>query len=1119
MEKDSSRLKRRYAVFIASIVITLVVSQVIIQYDLRQQNQDAELINLAGRQRMLSQRISKLTIFLYYNQNIETISSSYSLDTLKNLTSHWVAVHDQLIVLNNNGPQSKVIDSLLTQNTPRVKQVESAVKMILADQQSETVRKAIQQLAEVELPYLLTMERTVDQYQKEAETKLNNLKKVEYILAAIGILILILEFAFIFYPTIKRVAAQNKLLSTLNNQLQIREKDLQESLVHVQSLKDNLTQSERQYRELVMNASDMIYELNEAGKFSFVNPGVESVTGFSRAELLAMTYAEVIHPDDRGNAIDFYRNQASTFNTNSYQELRIKTKWGSDVWIGQNVKIQFAGKTAYRVNVVARDITKIKEAELRLYRERLLLRTIIDNIPENIYVKNLQSQKILANKAEYQYMGALTEEEILGKSDLELYPSESAKLSIAEDKDVFAGASIINIETLNTRKDGSKCWFLISKVPLRDENQNIIGLVGISVDITESKLAREEVDRKEKLYRLVSENSRDVVSLHKLDGTFEYVSPACMDLHGYSPEEMIGRVGTDFMHPDDAQKTQEQVPELLSKMLNHKTLEPLQFRIATRNRGLVWVENVIKPVFVNGELTGFQSTVRDISARKLFEATLQEAKERAEAATKAKSQFLSMMSHEIRTPINGILGLTNLMLGENPREDQLQRLNLLKFSGENLLTIINDVLDFSKAEAGKIALESVPFNLYEVASNVTKVLSLKAEEKNVSLTLRLDQDLPRYFAGDSVRIGQVLNNLVNNAIKFTEAGSVVIEIKSLRKENHTHILKFMVSDTGIGIPADKLGSIFESFTQANTDTTRKYGGTGLGLAITKNLVELMGGEIKVESKVGAGSTFSFVISMQEAFLDTPSVSNQVSGTKLSLRILVVDDNPVNREVAAGFLKRWGHSVTLANNGLEAVEQVKAKKIDLVLMDLQMPEMDGFQATTVIRQMPDKYFKEIPILALTASTSADVQKKVTDNLMNGYLSKPFKPEDFRTTIEQFAPSENPNTKTSGSLKSLDLYTEGNNELKKQLIVLFKDNLLEVKLKFFESIEKNAPELFLNSLHKCITTLRMIDSVELTELLDELKAYVKREQKIPAEHTGRLTSEIDNVLSVLDEELLS
>jgi PAS domain S-box-containing protein len=454
------------------------------------------------------------------------------LDTLKKLTDHWVSTHQELIQQNTSGPQSPVIDSLLTINTPRVKQVQLAVEKILVDPNSETMRKSIQQIAEVELPFLLTMERTVDQYQKEAEAKLNNLKWVEYLLAAIGLFILILEFVFIFYPTIKRVATQNKLLTDLNNKLQVREKDLQESLTHVQALKDNLTQSERQYRELVMNASDMIYELNEAGKFSFVNPGVETVTGFSREELLSKTYAEIIHPDDRGTVIEFYRNQTSTFNTNSYQELRIKTKSGKEIWIGQNVKIQFAGKTAYRVNVVARDITKIKEAELKLYRERLLLRTIIDNIPENIYVKNLKSQKILANKAEYEYLGAKTEAEILGKSDTELYPSESATLSIAEDKRVFAGESIVNVETLNMRKDGSECWFLISKVPLRDENQNIIGLVGISIDVTESKLAREEVARKEKLYRLVSENSRDVVSLHKLDGAFEYISPACLELHG-----------------------------------------------------------------------------------------------------------------------------------------------------------------------------------------------------------------------------------------------------------------------------------------------------------------------------------------------------------------------------------------------------------------------------------------------------------------------------------------------------------------------------------------------------------------------------------------------------------
>ncbi|TXI69563.1 MAG: PAS domain S-box protein [Cyclobacteriaceae bacterium] len=1116
MEDNSARLKRRYIVFIASIVLTLVVSQVIIQYDLRQQNQDAELINLAGRQRMLSQRISKLTLFYFYNQNIEEVSGSYALDTLELLTKHWVETHHQLIEQNNLGAQSPVIDSLLTLNTTRLNQIAEAVEKILTHPQPETIRKSIQQIAEVELPFLHTMEHTVNQYQQEAEAKLNNLKRVEYILAAIALLILILEFVFIFYPTINRVSSQNRLLTNLNEQLKVREKDLQESLVHVESLKDHLTKSERQYRELVMNATDMIYELNEVGRFSFVNPGVESVTGFTKEELLNKTYAEIIHPDDRDIILEFYRNQARTFNANSYQELRIKTKAGNEVWIGQNVKIQFAGKTAYRVNVVARNITKIKEAEFKLYRERLLLRTIIDNIPVNIYVKNLKSEKILANKAEYEYLGAKTEAEILGKSDFDLYPSETATLSIAEDKRVFAGERIVNVETQNKRNDGAECWFLISKVPLHDERQNIIGLVGISIDITESKLASEEIARKEKLYRLVSENSQDVISLHKVDGTFEYISPACIELHGYTPEEIVGRLGTDFMHPDDAAQTLSKTDEFLRMMHNHEPLEPMQFRIATKNRGLVWVENVIKPIYTHGKLTGFQSTVRDISVRKLYEAALQEAKEKAEAATKVKSQFLSMMSHEIRTPINGILGLTNLLMDENPREDQLPRLNLLKFSGENLLTIINDVLDFSKAEAGKVVLETAPFNLHEVASNVINVLALKAEEKGIALMLELDPNLPRYLAGDSVRLTQVLTNLINNAIKFTEQGSVNLEIKSTKSEKHNHAIRFVITDTGIGIPEDKLNSIFESFTQASSDTTRKYGGTGLGLAITKNLVELMGGKVQVKSKVGEGSTFWFEVAMSEAFTEAPTPATTIASSKQSLRILVVDDNPVNQEVASGFLKRWGHLVTLADDGVVAVEKVKTKKFDLILMDLQMPGMDGYQAATTIRQMPAAYFKSIPIIALTASSSTEVQKRVNDCGMNGFLSKPFKPDDFRSTVEQYKKLEN--QPESRHLKSIDQYTEGNLDLKKQLIVLFKGNLLEVKEKFFEALGSNTPDLFLSSLHKANTTIKMIDSADLTKTLEEIRARVKSERKIPIDQSEKLTSAIDRVLNMLEEELL-
>ncbi|MBX2900613.1 MAG: PAS domain S-box protein [Cyclobacteriaceae bacterium] len=1117
MEKDMARLRRRYIVFIVSIVLILVVTQVIVQYDLRQQNEDARLLNLAGRQRMLSQRISKLTLFLYYNENVDSVSDFYALDTLKALTHHWSTVHNQLIQQNENGAKSRVIDSLLRVNTPRVDQIKATVAKILEAPQPKVFQEAIEKIGEVELPFLRTMEATVNRYQKESETKLSNIKRVELVLSVIGLVILILEFISVFYPTLKRVSSQNFLLSQLNDQLRTREKDLQQSFEHVKSLKDHLTQSERQYRELVMNASDMIYELDADGKFSFVNPPVETVTGFTKEELYQMKYLELVHPDDRQQVREFYQQQQDSFQTNSYLELRITTKSGSSVWVGQNVKLQFAGKSAYRVNVVARDITQVKEAEARLQRERLLLRTIIDNIPENIYVKNLQSQKILANKAEYEYLGASTEAEILGKSDWELYPDESATTSTNEDARVFAGENIINSETLNTRKDGSSCWFLISKVPLRDENNIIIGLVGISIDITAAKLANQALAEKEKLYRLISENSRDVVSLHNLDGTFEYISPACRELHGYEPEEMIGRMGTDFMHVDDARHTLEQAPAMLQKMLAGESIEPLQFRIATKQHGLVWAENVIKPVYTNGKLSGFQSTVRNISARKVYEAALQEAKEKAEAATKAKSQFLSMMSHEIRTPINGILGLTNLLLEEEPRPDQLQRLNLLKFSGQNLLTIINDVLDFSKAEAGKIVLESVPFNLYDTIQNVVRVLAIKAEEKGLALNLILPANLPRYVLGDSVRLGQILNNLINNAIKFTEAGYVEVKLESVKQAGGAQAIGFSITDTGIGIPADKQESVFESFTQASTDTTRKYGGTGLGLAITKNLVTLMGGQIKITSKPGAGTRFYFEISLPEAFEESHAVASKIE-TQAPLRILVVDDNAVNREVAGGFLKRWGHVVSQAESGKEALAIIKTKNIDLVLMDLQMPELDGFETTRTFRQWTDEYFKKVPVIALTASTSAEVQHRVKENLMNGYLSKPFKPEDLQTVLARHGAVQD-KVQSENKFSSLDQYTEGNEELKKQLLVLFKDNLLEVKQKFFEALENQNPEVFLNALHKAITTLTLINSESLTGTLHDIRAYVKSHQQMPAGREEILVREIDQTLNLLDEALLS
>lgn len=377
---------------------------------------------------------------------------------------------------------------------------------------------------------------------------------------------------------------------------------------------------------------------------------------------------------------------------------------------------------------------------------------------------------------------------------------------------------------------------------------------------------------------------------------------------------------------------------------------------------------------------------------------LKKAKQQAEASSKAKSEFLSTMSHEIRTPMNAVIGMTHILLDEDPNEVQKGHLNLLKFSAENLLVLINDILDFSKIEAGKIDFERIEFDPVELLHKIISGLKPKAEEKQLALNLKLDPAINWHLIGDPTRLSQVLTNLIANALKFTEEGQVSVEARLQELKGGTGIIHFAISDTGIGIAKAKQDKIFESFSQASSDTTRKFGGTGLGLAIVKRLLELQGSKIQMESKLGQGSTFSFeqqfCVLLDKPLKATPLQSHKESPQDLKgCHILLVEDNESNVLVARKFLERWQATLEVASNGEKAIEVLREKSFDLVLMDLQMPVMDGYQAAILIRSLEDPVKKKIPIIALTASAMVEIQDRVYAVGMNDYVSKPFNPNEL------------------------------------------------------------------------------------------------------------------------------
>ncbi|MBC8876087.1 MAG: PAS domain S-box protein [Planctomycetes bacterium] len=641
--------------------------------------------------------------------------------------------------------------------------------------------------------------------------------------------------------------------------------------------------------------------------------------------------------------------------------------------------------------------------------------SLIESLSLHVLRKDRKGRFTYASPSFCQLIGKSLDE-ILGKTDLDLFPKHMADKYRQDDQKVLASKETFEGIEVHPKPGGGKMYVQVIKSAIFDTQGNAIGIQGLFWDVTKSKRAEVELRESEARKRAVFEAAMDCIMFLDQDGRIVEFNHASEETFGHNRGDVIGKDMTEVFVPEESRQRHRQ--NLLryagagemGSMLGRR----LEIPMVKKSGETFLAEMTMQPIPLGGE-AGFAAFIRDITLQKEAEEALHEEKEAAEASSRSKGAFVANMSHEIRTPMNAIIGMTEYVLNTGVTDEQREYLEMVLESGNSLLGLLNDVLDFSKIEAGKLGLDHVPFRLRGWLKESVKSLVFRAKEEHLDLECHVSADAPDCLIGDPYRVRQVLVNLVGNAIKFTDRGTITINVHRESQAEGAVAIRFEVKDTGMGIPEEMLKEIFREFEQADTSTRRHHGGTGLGLSICSRLVEMMKGRIGVESEVGKGSTFHFTIRFglgsEEAEPDGAETS-AIPGKPIQeirdaiqleprapLHVLVAEDSPVNQKLAIGLLRKKGHQVVVANNGHEAVEQFRTHRFDLVLMDVQMPDMDGFQATEAIREAEEDG-THTPIIAITAHAMKGDRERCLDAGMDGYLSKPIRANDLYSAIEQF-----------------------------------------------------------------------------------------------------------------------
>jgi PAS domain S-box-containing protein len=793
------------------------------------------------------------------------------------------------------------------------------------------------------------------------------------------------------------------------------------------------------------------------------------------------------------------------------------------------------GRVAERARALEREIGERQRAQASLKESEELFRALNEAAPVGIVAEGKDGLIHQCNP-QFLKMFGYNAEDLKGKCiDELLAPNEMRENASTLTREVLSG-HVVHRAVKRAKKDGSLLDVEAFGARLQFDGKQQ-GQFGIYLDISQRVASESAIRASEELFRTLSAAAPVGIFRCDAQGQCVYVNERLAEMAGRSKESAMGFGWLDAVHPEDRDSQR----EFWQKGIDLGIEMQAETRFLTPEGSINWVHLKWQPLHSpEGALIGFVGVLEDINQRRTEEQRLLGAKDAAEQASEAKSQFLANMSHEIRTPMNGILGMTELALETEMTAEQREYLGMVKVCAESMLEIIDDVLDFSKIENGKIELEDIPFALLDCIERAVLPLVSPAQKKGIALDWNVRGDPPAWVRGDPTRLRQVLINLLGNAVKFTNEGGVALTVECLPDLGDKTQVRFAVADTGVGIQDENQQMIFEAFRQSDSSVTRKFGGTGLGLSISARLVSMMGGNILVDSRLGKGSVFSFTVALNK--FEGAALAAQPEGASQAMaippesiirrrKILLVEDNAVNQQFALKTLEKLGHAVTLVNHGAEACEILRHLEFDLVLMDLQMPVMGGLEATQQIRRGETGTGNHLPIVAMTAHAGLEDQRRCMEAGMDGYLTKPIRRKLLAIEIERVSAtvSESNEPVTSmvqdqavmpgWNIHELLGRVEGDRQFMRELLLMFREDSRNTMQKAQTALaDKNMPALALvaHAMRGMLTNLAMGAAGEIASALET--AAGKELHSESQEILGKLEQSLGEIMLQVEAQLL-